>query len=181
MLTIVIPGDEYFDNEKQEFFTRDDVVLELEHSLAALSKWESIHEKPFLGSGEKSDEEAISYIKCMVVSPKTPGEIFHRLTQKNYEEINAYIDAKMTATWFTETPGTTKRSGEVITAELVYFWMISFNIPVEFEHWHLNRLFTLIRIANVKNGKPKKMSRSEIAARNRALNEQRRAQYNTSG
>jgi len=169
-----------FDDESQEFITKDDVTLELEHSLVSLSKWESKHEKPFLGKADKTNDEVLDYIKCMVLTPNVPDQVFSKFSEKNFTEINDYIEAKMTATWFNEVPGAPK-SRDVITAELVYYWMVVFQIPFECETWHLNRLFTLIRICNVKQSKPKKMSRSEIAARNRELNAQRRAQLGTSG
>jgi hypothetical protein len=169
-----------FDDESQEFTTKDDVTLELEHSLVSLSKWESRHEKPFLGKTEKTSDEVLDYIKCMVLTPNVPDQVFSKFSEENYTQINDYIEAKMTATWFNEVPGAPK-SRDVITAELVYYWMVVFQIPFECETWHLNRLFTLIRICNVKQSKPKKMSRSEIAARNRELNAQRRAQLGTSG
>ena len=180
MLTIVVLGVEMFDDESQEFTTKDDVALELEHSLVSLSKWESKHEKPFLGKAEKTTEEVFDYIKCMTLTPNVPDQVFSKFSEKNYNEINEYIEAKMTATWFSEIPGAPK-SRDVITAELIYYWMVIFQIPFECENWHLNRLFTLIRICNVKQSKPKKMSRSEIAARNRELNTQRKAQLGTSG
>lgn len=180
MLTVTVPGVEHFDESTQEFVTVGDVVLELEHSLVSLSKWESIYEKPFLGNTEKSTEEALAYIRAMLLTPEVPEETFLRLSEANFSEINAYVDAKMTATWFHEAPGA-PRTREVITSELIYYWMITFQIPVEFETWHLNRLFTLIRVCNIKNAKPKKMSRSEVAARNRELNERRKAQFGTTG
>lgn len=180
MLTIVVPGVEMFDEQSQEFTTRDDVTLELEHSLVSLSKWESIYEKPFLGNTEKTIDEVVGYIKVMTLTPEVPEEIFQRLSEVNIKDINGYIDAKMTATWFSEMPGAPK-SREVITSEVIYYWMIAFNIPFECETWHLNRLFTLIRVCSIKQGKPQKMSRSQIAAQNRELNAQRRAQYNTTG
>lgn len=180
MLTITVLGDEHWDEERREFITTNDIVLELEHSLATLSKWESIYNKPFLGKDEKTSEEVLGYIKCMVQTPNPPEEVFYRLSKKNYDAIDEYINAKQTATWFTELPGAPK-TRETITAELVYYWMFSGGVPMECQHWHLNRLFTLLRVISTKSGKPKKMSRSEIARQNAILNEQRKQQLGTSG
>jgi hypothetical protein len=180
MLTIIVPvGDELYDDGTGTFIRRGD-VLELEHSLVSLSKWESKHEKPFLGKEEKTTEETIDYIRCMTVTPNVSENVFSQLSEENILEINTYIEAKMTATWFSDSPGA-PQSRDVITAELIYYWMVVFQIPFECEHWHLNRLFTLIRVCNIKQSKPKKMSRSELAARNRELNAQRRAQLGSSG
>jgi hypothetical protein len=180
MLTIIVPGVEMFDDEYQEFVTKDDIVLELEHSLASLSKWESIYEKPFLGEVPKSSDELLGYIKAMTLTLNVSEKVFHKLSQDNINEINTYLDSKMTATWFSDSPNAPK-TREIITSELIYYWMTVFNIPFECETWHLNRLFTLIRICNIKQAKPKKMSRSEIASRNRELNAQRKAQLGSTG
>jgi hypothetical protein len=180
MLTIVVPGVEMFDDVTQEFTTEGDVVLELEHSLVSLSKWESKHEKPFLGNDDKSTEDVIDYIKCMTLTPEVPEVIFQKLSEHNIKLINEYIEAKMTATWFSDMPGAPK-SREVITAEIIYYWMVAFNIPFECERWHLNRLFTLIRVCSIKQSKPRQMSKTEIARQNAELNAQRRAKYGTRG
>ena len=180
MLKLTVPGVESYDEAKEEFVEVGEVILELEHSLVSLSKWESKYEKPFLGNSEKSTEEIIGYIKAMVLTPEVPEETFSRLSEANMLEINDYIDAKMTATWFHEAPGA-PATREVVTAELVYYWMVTFSIDWEAQYWHLNRLFTLIRVCNIKNAKPKKMSRAEVAARNRELNAQRKAQLGTKG
>lgn len=180
MLTLIVPGTEMFDERTSEFVTHGDVTLELEHSLVSLSKWESKYEKPFLGQDKKSTVEVIGYVEAMLLTPNVPEEIFSKLTEENFAKINEYLDMKMTATWFSDQPGAPK-SKEVITAELIYYWLIVFQIPFECQHWHLNRLFTLIRVCNVKQSKPEKMSRNEIAQRNRELNAQRRAQLGTKG
>jgi hypothetical protein len=180
MLTIKVPGIELYDEANNVFATETPFVLELEHSLVSLSKWESIYEKPFLGKEEKTDDEIFEYVKAMTLTPEVPPGVFYRLSPSNIADINAYIDAKMSATWFNDATKSAPQR-EVITAELIYYWMVSYNIPFECQHWHLNRLFTLIRVFNVKNTPPKKLSRSEIAARNRELNAKRREQLGTKG
>jgi hypothetical protein len=180
MLTIKVGEDEVFNDETQSFTREGGFELQLEHSLVSLSKWESIHEKPFLDTKDKTPEEVLFYIECMLLTPNPPGDFLLRLSKDNVEEINTYINRKMTATWFSEIKPQTKNQ-EVITSELIYYWMATFNIPFECETWHLNRLFTLIRIFSIKQDKPKKMSRAEVAQRNRQLNEQRKAQLGTKG
>lgn len=180
MLKIIVLGEEYFNEETESFETLGDFELKLEHSLISLSKWESIHQVPFLTNQAKTTREIFSYIECMTINKNYPENLFSRLSRKNIEEINLYIESKESATTFGQMPERRGR-GEVITAELIYYWMVAFNIPFECERWHLNRLFALIRICNIKSETPKKMSRNEIAQRNRELNEQRKAQFNTRG
>ena len=180
MLRIRVGGTESYDETTNEFVKVGGTELQLEHSLVSLSKWESIFEKPFLGKEEKTAEETITYIRCMCLDPDIPPEVFHQLDEDDFTVVNEYLNRKMTATWFSDAPGA-PRTSEVITAELIYYWMTAFNIPFTCETWNLNRLFTLIRIANIKAAKPKKMSKAELAARNRELNEQRKRQLGTSG
>jgi hypothetical protein len=182
MLILKILGNEVFNEETQEFSTFGDFELKLEHSLLSLSKWESKFLKPFLGKEVKTQQEILWYVEAMILNPTIPEGFWDKLSTKNMDEINDYIESPQSATTFGTMPEAKARGRpEVITSELIYYWMVAFNIPFETETWHLNRLFSLIRICNVKNSKPKKMSRSEIAQRNRELNAQRREQFGTSG
>ena len=180
MLQITIPAIELWDEGKQEFVYGNEQVLQLEHSLVSLSKWESKWEKPFLSKEGKTTEETIDYIKCMTITPNVDAEVYNRLTDSIISQVDNYIDAPMTATWFSENKNSASTT-EQITSELIYYWMIALNIPFECQEWHLNRLITLIRVCNIKNQPPKKMSRRSILSRNAALNEARRKKYNTKG
>lgn len=186
MLQITIPASksmEWWDEGLQQFvYTKaiKEQTLMLEHSLVSLSKWESKWCKPFLTKQQKTDEETIDYIKCMTVTPNVDPEVYTRLTRENYRQIEEYISAPMTATTFSE-DRTTKGSREIITSELIYYWMIALRIPPEYQKWHLNRLLTLIRICNIKNEPPKKRSKRDIMSRNTALNAARRKQLNSNG
>lgn len=179
MLEIKIPESESFDNEKQEFIKLKEVTLQLEHSLISISKWESKWNKPFLDNkNEKTSEETLDYVKCMTIN-KVDDSVYFRLTQADMNEISRYITASMTATTFLKTQKSVSR--EVITNEIIYYWMISLNIPFECEKWHLNRLLTLIQVCSIKNSPKKKMSKAEIMARNRELNAQRKMHIGTKG
>lgn len=180
MLKIIVLGEEFYDEVTNTFSTVGDIVLDLEHSLVSLSKWESEFQKPFLGLDRKTTKEVLDYVKAMILTPEFPEDIILRFSQDNISKVDDYINSKQSATTFRDLPKPPGRR-EIITAELIYHWMVGFNIPFECEAWHLNRLFSLIRVCNIKQSKPKKMSHSELAARNRELNAQRRAHFGTTG
>ena len=180
MLTITIPATEMWDEKNEKFIDIKECRLQLEHSLVSLSKWESKWCKPFLFTNDKTAEEIMDYVRCMTLTTNVSPEVYYGLTSENIKAINEYIEAPMTATHFgSEQNGSGKR--EIVTSELIYYWMIALNIPFECQKWHLNRLLTLIRICNIKNQPAKKMSRKEIMSRNAALNAARRKQLGTKG
>lgn len=181
MLKITIKASEIFDERKNAFLINaKDTTITLEHSLVSISKWESKWHKPFLSDTPKTLEESIDYIKCMTTTQNVDPNVYMFLNRDNFEKINAYIEDPMTASWVNDSHGKKGRS-ETITSELIYYWMIALNIPVEFQRWHLNRLLMLIRICNAKNQPPKKMSKGEIMRRNKSLNAARRKASGSKG
>lgn len=180
MLQIIIPSVELWDEHNQVFLRTKETKLQLEHSLVSIAKWESKWNKPFLTNKKKTYKETIDYIRCMTMTQNVKPEIYNLLTESNISDIEEYINAPMTATTFSEEENK-KKNRDVITAEIIYWWMISLNIPIEFQKWHLNRLLTLIRVCNIKNQPPKKMNKREVFRRNSELNKARRRQLNSKG
>ena len=181
MLQIIIPlTKEGWDEVNEEFVEPIYKTLCLEHSLVSLSKWESKWHKPFLSKAVKSYEEIIDYIKCMTVTKNVDPEVYNHITSENMKQIDEYIEDPMTATTFSDDVSG-KRNREIITSEIIYYWMITLGIPFECRKWHLNRLLALIRVCNVKNSPKKKMSVSSIMARNAELNAARRKVLNSKG
>ena len=179
MLQLVIPDLEIFDEGKSEFLIIKGQALQVEHSLVSISKWESKWNKPFLSKEPKTIDETIDYIRCMCMTQNVKPETFINITNDNINKVSEYIALPMSATWFNDNDKTPSK--EIITSEIIYYWMITYNIPFECQKWHLNRLLTLIRVCSKKNEQPKKMSKSEIINRNRTLNNQRRQRINSEG
>ena len=180
MLQIKIPANETYIPVTNEFINTKETTLTLEHSLVSLSKWESRWCKPFLSKNEKTTEEVVDYIKCMTLTQNVDPNVYYALTKENLEQIKNYINDPHSATTIRENPNGPK-SHQIITSELIYYWMIVHGIPFECQKWHLNRLLMLIRVCNIKNAPPKKMSSSQILSRNAALNAARRQQLHTKG
>ena len=180
MLEIVIPETEQYDEVHDRFITTKKQVLRLEHSLVSLSKWEAKWHKPYLSRKQKTEAEQIDYVRCMTLTQNVDPNVYTAITPQLLKTVNDYIDDTMTATTFSK--GRRGRSSnEIITAEIIYYWMISHQIFFECRKWHLNRLMTLINVCNAKNGPQKKMSQKEIFAQNRALNAARRKRSHSKG
>lgn len=185
MLDITIPATRFFNEETEEFINTKEQNLRLEHSLVSLSKWESKYCRPFLTKEPKTAEETLDYIRCMTLTQNVDPDAYYAIPAEVISKITKYIESPQTATTFAEDILKSKNTGtsEIITSEIVYYWMFSAGIPKECEKWHINRLLTLIRVFSIKNNKDanKKMSQSEIMARNRMLNAQRRKALNSKG
>lgn len=187
MLDLVIPEQhyEFFDEQKEEYVYVDiqETKIKIEHSLISLKKWEQTWHTPFLSKSDKTYEELTDYIRCMTLSHNIDPIVYKYIPKEVIEKVVEYIKDPMTATWFKEDNlmGAQKNSREIVTAEIIYYWMIALSIPVEFEKWHLNQLLTLIKVVNIKNGKPKKVDKRIAAKERMALNKRRREQYNSKG
>lgn len=193
MLTITVPATgEKWDPQKQLFVTglKKDYTFNVEHSLVSISKWEQKYHKPFLSDEEKTYEETCDYVKCMTITQNIPDEVYENLPDDVVLQINDYIKDRATATWFNERAqqeGASRTKKEIITNEIVYYWMIELNIPIKFETWHFNRLMTLIRVIEIKreendpNAKKNKMSRRDILEQNAKLNAARRKALHSKG
>lgn len=180
MLHITIPSGEIFNEDDNTFIQIKETKLALKHSLVSLYKWESKWHKPFLNKEPKTNEETIDYIKCMTITQNVDPNVYLNLTTENLAQINSYIENPMTATTF---PDDKKKNGKqrIVTAELIYYWMISLQIPIEWEKRHLNQLLTLIRVFNIENAPAEKKSKADILRSNRELNAARRKKLNSKG
>lgn len=186
MLTITIPYGEFYDESKNEFIYVKGQTIQLEHSLVSLSKWESKWHKPFLSKLGLSREETIDYIRCMTVTQNVDASCYYGIDNDILSKVTAYIEDPMSATTITRYKTDQSKTNKIITAELIYYWMISLGIPFECRKWHLNRLLMLIEVCSIENQKAMgekggKMSKKETMAWNKAQNKARRAKYGSRG
>lgn len=175
MLKITIKGQEYFDEELQEFTYDKDTVLTLEHSLVSISKWEAKYHKPFMGKEKQTTEQTLDYIRFMTLTQNVDPDIYNRIDKKTIAKIADYIKDPMTATWFSNNGKRGGGSRRVITSELIYYQMVAYNIPFECQKWHLNRLLTLIRVCEEENQPKKKKNQRDALMEQAAINRARRA------
>lgn len=173
MLCITIDDSEFFDDIKEEFITVKKTILKLEHSLYAVRQWEQKYKKPYLGS-KKTADELLYYIKCMTINPEpVPNSVYSALSAKDFETIDKYIDDKMTATVFKKNGQRSSKKGSYMSAELIYYSMFTYQIPIECERWHLNQLLTLIHVFDINNSPNKTMSKGETARYYKSINQAR--------
>lgn len=183
MIQIVVPKQQLFNENTEEFVNVEETVLEMEHSLKAVRIWEAKWHKPFLDNHDKTKEEIFDYMRIMCLNENVDPMVFRVMSQDNIEQVVSYIQNPMTATWFNNDNriGASLKSGEIVTAEIIYYWMISMRVPLELENWHLNQLLTLLKVISIKNGGKKKMSKKEAALQRAKLNAERRKKLKTKG
>lgn len=180
MLQIFLPERRRFNEKTEEFETYDPMTLKLEHSLISISKWEAKWHKSYLSSTEFTREEQLDYIRCMSLDPNLDPKMIYRLTSSDIRKIEDYIHSPMTATTFAKQESHVRK--QIITAEIVYYWMITYGIPFDCAKWHLNQLMTLIEVCARKNVLPKQHSKKGSRSKQWGeLNKARRARLGTSG
>ena len=182
MLQLKIPKAEFFDEKKQKFIRIEAQTLQLEHSLVSISKWESKWHVPFIGDKKKTSAQSLDYVRCMTLTQNVDPLVYRVIPNSIMQQIRDYIDNPMTATWFSEEQERRFRSKfEVVTSEIIYYWMIASGVPFECQKWHFNRLLTLLKVCGEKNKPQKKMSQRAILERNARLNAKRRAAMKSKG
>jgi len=181
LLRIVVPPREFFNEQTNEFvYLKKPTTLTLEHSLVSISKWEQKWHKSFLSTKEKTNEEAIDYIRCMTLTQNVPLIVYNCLTTDNVNAIKDYINDPATATTIRESAS--RGSRKIITSEQIYSWMFALQIPMECQKWHVNRLLMLIKVCEIQqNPKKTKMKMNQMLDERRALNEQRKARLHSKG
>jgi len=179
-LKVHVPGVEIFNESTNEFNYIKPCTFQIEHSLLSISKWESKWHKPFFSKDKKSMEELYSYIECMTITPNIDPVVYRCIPANELDKISEYLEDPMTATWFKK-DNKTAGSREVVTSEIIYYWMVALQIPFECQKWHINRLLTLVKVCNEKNQPGKKMSKNDIFRQNAKLNAARRAALKSKG
>lgn len=176
MLKIEVKKTEFFNERTGEFLTVPEMTLCLEHSLYAISKWECIYEKSFF-SRDKTEEELLDYIRCMSLDEDVDVLTIKSLTRDQIKLISDYMQKKMTArTSFKET----KKAYQYATSEDIYYAMIINGLPLECEHWHINKLLAVLKYFSIHSS-GQKMGKKDQANMYRDLNNARRAALKSKG
>ena len=144
----VIPKQEYFDNRTQEFITVEEqkleaVYLKLEHSLKSIAAWESKWHEVFLAQEELSNEKLQDYIRCMTINKPQKKEVYESLTMNDLDRIIKYMQDEQSAWVITRKKKKSRKPEKADPAESIYYAMIQYGIPPEYENWHFNRLMAL--------------------------------------
>lgn len=172
-IPIHIPKQDLWDETRSEFIPIKEHDLLLEHSLVSLTKWERKWRKPFLSPEEKTPEQVMDYVRCMIIDDSdVEEEIINAFTPKDIKEIEAYIATDQTATTFPKEESSEPQSNELMTSELIYYYLATMQAPFEtVEQWPLSNTLTLIRVASFKQKPEKKLNKREALAQAENINE----------
>lgn len=179
MLKLHVDGYQLYDEEKNKFFDVKEDTITLEYSLYSIYKWESKWKKPYLHTKEKTVEESIDFIRCMTLDEDVNPLLYYNIKEEDFIRINEYLNDPATATTFGAVNGPVDR--RIKTAEIFYHLMTVYNIPFECEYWNFNRLLALIKVCNIENSPKKPMTKKEIYAQNRDINERNRKRFHSKG
>lgn len=179
MLTLKIESFEGWDEEKEEFIYIEGQTIHMRHCLASISKWESKWHIPFLSRKEKTEEQALDYIRCMV-EEEVSDTVINIIQTRYGREIESYMNNPSTAT-VVHHDKQEIGSNSPKTSEVIYSWMFQLNIPMECQYWHINKLITQIDYMNEQQKPPKKISKKDAMARQARINAERRAKLKSKG
>lgn len=182
MLKLSLPKLDVWDDNLEEFKELGGQTVELEHSLYTVAAWEAKWKTPFASKKGLTQEQLLDYIKnFMCQTPEIPNSAWLTLNQEFLKKVSDYMEDSQTATTIKKLQSSGANRREIVTAELLYFYMTQFNIPPQYEHWHLNRLMTLLDVCSVKSAPSKKMGRKEAAQMRATQNAQMRARLGSKG
>lgn len=177
MITVNVKDREIYFEDRNEFHTIEGGEFHLEHSLHSITKWETKYLKSFVMT-EKTTEELMDYFSMMNLDESRYLDPLG-LTNDQIQKIVEYIEKPKTAQTFKEDNSQNKAgaSKEIVTSDLVYYWMSALQLPFECQYWNFDRLIALIRLASIKNAPEKKETKAEALKRTRATNLAMRAKY----
>jgi hypothetical protein len=163
---IYIPAQDLWDESRGEFISIREHKLTLEHSLVSLTKYESNWHTPFLSPEEKTQEQVMDYIRCMVMGDDYDDNFIYALTPQDLKKIETYIATDQTASTIPEEKNSKEpKSNELMTSELIYYYLGQIQcLTPTIENWHLSRTLTLIRVASWKQKPEKELNKKEALA-----------------
>lgn len=187
MIEINVPASSVVDPDTNRIYrVKKDQKIQLEHSLISIQKWESRWHIAYLKRDhQKTYEQIIDYIRCMTLTPNVADDVYYCIPDSELKRVAQYIDDPMSATRVHDAPPVKSfgigQKQDVVTAEVIYYWMIAMNIPYECRKWHLQQLLTLIRVINAKNAPKKKRPMKDVLAEYRSINEENKKRFGTKG
>lgn len=185
MITIHIPQSEIWDDGNNEFIYIEEQTIDMEHSLVSITKWEAKHHKVFLEENKKTPEEMMDYVRCMCINPLKNERDILGISKKDIEKITNYIEDPMIPFKLkSKDDGNTygrKKNKDPMCGIMIYYYMVSCQIPFECQHWHINQLLALIQIYSMKENPGNPLKGSKLANRNTTLNAMRKARLGSKG